>query len=78
MTRSTAAELGFDTTRVVAGVGLLLGRPSAEIGDIEAFLLHAFVGYRLVHQEFAPSWSAGFGPRAGVGWMEATGTPLDG
>ena len=56
---------------------MLLARASTEIGSVRTFLLHGFVGYRLLRRELASEWSGGLGPRLGVGWIEATGSPLD-
>jgi hypothetical protein len=71
-------RIGLDAPRLVAGAGVVLGSAGAEIGDAETFLLQGFLGYRLIRSELADRFSAGFGPRVGVGWVEVTGLPLDG
>jgi hypothetical protein len=70
-------RLGLDTTRVFAGAGLLIGGSSSDVGDVDALLLQGFAGYRLIDRELGSGFSTSFGPRAGLGWIEVTGSSGD-
>ncbi len=63
-----------DSSRWFFGAGLLVGRSSSGVGDVDALLVQGLAGYRLVEADLGAGFSTSFGPRLGIGWIEVSGS----